>query len=241
MELDKLALYRDTEPISSRMSGRSSPEALPGSIWAFVDAVGERETGPALGSWSACSADARSRSSSWSSIAASASCSSWAIGWPAARTSRPRPGRWASAASTAPACSRLRPASWTTAELADALDGLLELDATGEGRARDVGGRGTATAGVHALGDGPHRRAASGARPRREGQAGISRPRTRPVPGRRDRSRWRRRSGPRQDRAARSGRGRCRAGSSPRTGRRGCRSTAARSGRATERSCRTGS
>ena len=48
MELDKLALYRETAPISVDDVRALVPEAIPGSIWGFVDAVGERETGPAL-------------------------------------------------------------------------------------------------------------------------------------------------------------------------------------------------
>ena len=42
------AVSRHASRSRSRTSGPSSPEALPGSIWAFVDAVGERQTGPAL-------------------------------------------------------------------------------------------------------------------------------------------------------------------------------------------------
>ena len=69
----------------------------------------------------------------------------------------------------------------------------------------------------------------------------VSRRSTRRAPGGRGRSRSRRRSGRARDRAARSGPGRCTAGGNRRTGRRGCRSTAARSGRAAGTSCRTGS
>jgi DNA polymerase III delta subunit len=48
MELDKLALYRDSNPISVDDVRALVPEAVPGSIWGFVDAVGERRTGQAL-------------------------------------------------------------------------------------------------------------------------------------------------------------------------------------------------
>lgn len=48
MELDKLALYRDSNPISVDDVRALVPEAVPGSIWAFSDAVGARKTGQAL-------------------------------------------------------------------------------------------------------------------------------------------------------------------------------------------------
>jgi DNA polymerase III delta subunit len=49
MELDKLALYRDSAPITVDDVRALVAEAVPGSIWAFSDAVGERKVGPALG------------------------------------------------------------------------------------------------------------------------------------------------------------------------------------------------
>ncbi len=49
MELDKLALYRETAPISVEDVRALVPEALPGTIWGFADAVGERRTAQALG------------------------------------------------------------------------------------------------------------------------------------------------------------------------------------------------
>lgn len=48
MELDKLALYRETGSVTVEDVRALVAEAVPGSIWAFSDAVGERKTGPAL-------------------------------------------------------------------------------------------------------------------------------------------------------------------------------------------------
>lgn len=48
MELDKLALYREGNPVSIDDVRALVPEAVPGTIWGFVDAVGERKTGKAL-------------------------------------------------------------------------------------------------------------------------------------------------------------------------------------------------
>lgn len=48
MELDKLALYRATTPVSVDDVRALVPEAVPSSIWGFVDAVGERKTDRAL-------------------------------------------------------------------------------------------------------------------------------------------------------------------------------------------------
>ena len=244
-ELDKLALYRGPAPITVDDVRALVAEAVPGTVWGFVDAVGERQGRP--GRWRC-----------------SRTCSTTTpepvllvvlhrrvrelleIGDRVGErrdACRPSPRRMGIKSEFRVQDLRGQAAGWTIAELTDALDGLLELDAMvkhapGAGR-----GRRAAPTGVHALGDGPRGapRAALG-----QGRAGrpapaVSRRRTRPVPGRRGRSRWRRRSGPRPGRAARSGPGRCRAASSPRTGRRGSRSTAARSGRATGTSCRTGS
>lgn len=46
-ELDKLALYRPTDPISPDDVKALVPEAVPGSVWAFTDAVGLRDGGRA--------------------------------------------------------------------------------------------------------------------------------------------------------------------------------------------------
>ncbi len=48
MELDKLALYREGATITVDDVRALVAEAVPGSIWAFSDAVAERKTGPAL-------------------------------------------------------------------------------------------------------------------------------------------------------------------------------------------------
>ncbi len=48
MELDKLALYRGSEPIGPDDVRALVAEAVPGSIWAFTDAVGSRRTEQAL-------------------------------------------------------------------------------------------------------------------------------------------------------------------------------------------------
>ncbi|MEO8571372.1 MAG: DNA polymerase III subunit delta [Chloroflexota bacterium] len=48
MELDKLALYRDSEPIRPDDVRDLVAEAVPGSVWAFTDAVGERRVERAL-------------------------------------------------------------------------------------------------------------------------------------------------------------------------------------------------
>jgi DNA polymerase III delta subunit len=48
MELDKLALYRGTDPIAPEDVRALVAEAVPGSVWAFTDAVGERRMAKAL-------------------------------------------------------------------------------------------------------------------------------------------------------------------------------------------------
>jgi DNA polymerase III delta subunit len=48
-ELDKLALYRPTDPISADDVKALVPEAVPGSVWAFTDAIGLRDAGRASG------------------------------------------------------------------------------------------------------------------------------------------------------------------------------------------------
>jgi DNA polymerase III delta subunit len=48
-ELDKLALYRGDQPVRIDDVRALVAEAIPGSIWGFVDAVGERKAGRALG------------------------------------------------------------------------------------------------------------------------------------------------------------------------------------------------
>jgi DNA polymerase III delta subunit len=48
MELDKLALYRGTAAITPDDVRALVAEAVPGSVWAFTDAVGERRVDRAL-------------------------------------------------------------------------------------------------------------------------------------------------------------------------------------------------
>jgi DNA polymerase III delta subunit len=48
IELDKLALYRETAPISVEDVRALVPEALPSTLWGLADAVGKRETAQAL-------------------------------------------------------------------------------------------------------------------------------------------------------------------------------------------------
>jgi DNA polymerase III delta subunit len=49
MELDKLGLYRGTDPIGPDDVEALVAEAVPASVWAFTDAVGERQAERALG------------------------------------------------------------------------------------------------------------------------------------------------------------------------------------------------
>jgi DNA polymerase III delta subunit len=46
-ELDKLALYRPVDPVSAEDVKALVSEAIPGSVWAFTDAVGLRDVGRA--------------------------------------------------------------------------------------------------------------------------------------------------------------------------------------------------
>ena len=48
MELDKLALYRGSSPITADDVRALVAEAVPASVWAFTDAVGERRLQPAF-------------------------------------------------------------------------------------------------------------------------------------------------------------------------------------------------
>ena len=48
MELDKLALYRGSAPITSDDVRALVAEAVPASVWAFTDAIGERRAQAAL-------------------------------------------------------------------------------------------------------------------------------------------------------------------------------------------------
>ena len=70
MELDKLALYRGDAPIEADDVRALVAEAVPSSVWAFTDAVGERRARRRSAGSIACSRTRRSRSSSRSSIGA---------------------------------------------------------------------------------------------------------------------------------------------------------------------------
>jgi DNA polymerase III delta subunit len=48
-ELDKLALYRGSAPITAADVRALVAEAIPGTVWGFVDAVAERKAGQAVG------------------------------------------------------------------------------------------------------------------------------------------------------------------------------------------------
>lgn len=48
LELDKLALYRGTAPVTPDDVRALVAEAVPGSVWAFTDAIGERRAPAAL-------------------------------------------------------------------------------------------------------------------------------------------------------------------------------------------------
>jgi DNA polymerase III delta subunit len=49
LELEKLGLYRGSAPITAEDVKALVAEAVPGSVWAFTDAIGERRVGAALG------------------------------------------------------------------------------------------------------------------------------------------------------------------------------------------------
>ena len=197
MELDKLALYRGGEPIRPEDVEALVAEAVPGSVWAFTDAIGERRVERALG-WLDRLFDStaepillavlhrriRELIETGDRLAAGERLA--AIGRAMGIASEFR-------------MEKLRDQArlWTTAELVAALDGLVELDAMVKGMPGARAERRAAAARVQPVGDGPRR-----SRPA-TGRLTVSRRTTRPAPGRRGRSRWRRRSGPRPGRAAR--------------------------------------
>ena len=140
MELDKLALYRETGPITVDDVRALVAEAVPGSILAFADAVGERKVGEALGYLERLLDTApepvlvavlhrrlrelvelRDRLASGESLAVAAR----AMGINSEYRAR-----------TLAAQAR----AWTIPELHGALDGLLELDAMVKGAPGTPGG-----------------------------------------------------------------------------------------------------
>jgi hypothetical protein len=236
-ELEKLAIYRLDGQIVPEDVKALVADAVPGSTWAFLDAVGMRRAAEA--------AELADRLDDVPSPVLVVHlhrrlreliqiADLLAAGTPAAalvRTLKLNPYRAEMLANQA--------RTWTLPELDAALAGLLELDSTLKGR--DGGGelrRRSAVVSGSPNASASRNRARFGASLRRrklEGtdeRADLSRRWTRPAPGRPDRSRWRTRSFPGPDRAARSIRGRCRAGGSLRRGRPGCRSKGVRSGRA---------
>ncbi len=133
MELDKLALYRGADPIEAADVEALVAEAVPASVWAFTDAVGEREVGVALGWLDRLSASTpepvllavlhrrvRELIETGDRLAAGERLS--AIGKAMGVTWEFR-------------MEKLRDQAkhWTTTELTAALDGLVELDAMVKG------------------------------------------------------------------------------------------------------------
>lgn len=129
MELDKLALYRETAPVSVDDVRALVPEAVPGSIWGFVDAVGERKTGQALGLLERL-------------LAATAEPVLVVVLHRRVRELLEIGDRLATGANLATAAKAMginseyragtlaaQARNWTTDELADTLNGLVELDA----------------------------------------------------------------------------------------------------------------
>ena len=161
-ELDEAGpLPRRRRRSPSTTSGPSSPEAIPASIWAFIDAVGERQRDKALdAAGPAARRDARADPDDGPPPADPR----------AARDRRPdRVGRapagggarrWAINSRSGRRPWPARPAAGRSPELQAALEGVLELDAMVKGAPDTGAGRGAASAGVHALGGRPRGAAA---------------------------------------------------------------------------------
>ena len=134
MELDKLALYRGTAPISARRRRGAGRRGRAG-FGLGVHRCGRRTAGRSRPSScsNGCSRPRPSRCSSRSSTGGSASSSRSAIGSPPASGCRRSARRWGSPASSGCGRSAARRRTWTTAELTAALDGLVELDAMVKG------------------------------------------------------------------------------------------------------------
>ncbi len=196
MELDKLALYRGEAPISPDDVRALVAEAVPGSVWAFTDAVAERRVERAL--------EALDRLLETTPEPVLLAVLHRRVRELIETGDRLRSGERLPAVGKAMGVSsefrmeKLRDQAklWTTDELIAALDGLVELDAMVKG-----------VPGLDRI-EGQRRLAFSlwvidHAGPGRRERLTVSDRRTRPAPGRRGRSRWRRRSGPRPGRAAR--------------------------------------
>ena len=133
IELDKLALYRATAPITADDVRALVAEAVPASVWAFTDAVGERRAESAVDLLDQLLADTpepvllavlhrrvRELLEIGDRLAAGERLPAAAKAMGIASEYR---------AQTLATQAR----AWTTAELTDALDGLLELDAMVKG------------------------------------------------------------------------------------------------------------
>jgi DNA polymerase III delta subunit len=133
IELDKLALYRDGAPIGPDDVTALVAEAVPGSVWAFTDAVGERRVEQALAILDRLLEDTpepvllavlhrRIRELIETSDRLDAGERLPAIGKAMGVNSEYRMGRL-----------RDQAKAWTTGELIAALEGLVELDAMVKG------------------------------------------------------------------------------------------------------------
>lgn len=135
-ELEKLALYRDGAPVRPEDVAALTPEVVPGSLWALLDAIAMRraaDAGPALDRALGSTPEPvlvttihrrlRELAEVADRLAAGETPQSLV------RTLRLKPFRAQKLAEHARA--------WTVAELAEALEGLLELDAMGK-RAPDA-------------------------------------------------------------------------------------------------------
>jgi DNA polymerase III delta subunit len=133
MELDKLGLYRGTAPIGAEDVMALVAEAVPASVWAFTDAVGERRVQQALGFLDRLLESTpepvllavlhrriRELIEAGDRLAAGERLP--AIGKAMGITSEYRMGKL-----------RDQARAWTTEELVSALDGLVELDAMVKG------------------------------------------------------------------------------------------------------------
>lgn len=133
MELDKLALYRGPEPITPDDVRALVAEVVPGSVWAFSDAVGERRVDKALEFLDRL-------------LEATPEPVLLAVLHRRVRELLELGDRLAAGERLAPAAKAMGINSqfraerlvdqakvWTTAELTEALDGLVELDAMVKG------------------------------------------------------------------------------------------------------------
>ena len=133
MELDKLALYRGAEPIRPDDVEALVAEAVPGSVWAFTDAIGERRVERALG-WLDRLFDSTPEPVLLAVLHRRIRELIETGDRVAAGERLPAIGRAMGIASEF-RMEKLRDQAklWTTAELVAALDGLVELDAMVKG------------------------------------------------------------------------------------------------------------